>query len=273
MADLRFFTDDMVFTGELHSRKDGLPWLLMLHGFMGSGELFSHLIPDLKNVCNPLTIDLAGHGRSDQPDDPDAFLAKRQVEQLRSIIERISPEPLYGYGYSMGGRLLLQLIITHPQLFSGAIVESSHCGITDALQRHERRDSDEARAKQIEEDFLQFTGVWSGLPLFAGTPPEHKKRALAVMRKQAPSAMAASLRRFGAGIMPPVCEKLRNLSLPLYLVAGENDTKYVDRMAEMASLAPPAEFGLVSGAGHRVHAERPEELTELIKTFLSKHHV
>ncbi|MCC5914792.1 MAG: alpha/beta fold hydrolase [Balneolaceae bacterium] len=273
MAELQFYTDDMVLHGEIHSSRSGLPWLLMLHGFMGSGQLFSHLIPKLSEFCNPITIDLAGHGESDAPEDEKAFLAERQVEQIRSVIERISPEHLFAYGYSMGGRLLFQLITKHPELFRGAIVESSHCGITDAILRNERRDADFRRAEAIEENFTEFIENWGELPLFAATPEIHKKRYLDLMRRQSPGAMANSLRMFGAGIMPPVCRELRTLPMPLYLVAGERDLKYADRMAEMAAICPKAEFRLVKDAGHRIHTDQPDELTELIQTFINNHHV
>ena len=44
---------------DIHQEIEKLPYLVLLHGFMGSGRQFDHLIPRLKKFCNPITIDQA----------------------------------------------------------------------------------------------------------------------------------------------------------------------------------------------------------------------
>lgn len=270
---MKFYTDGFYLHAELHQNRSDLPCLLMLHGFMGSGKLFSQLTESLKDVCNPLTIDLAGHGESESPNDPSFFSADNQVKQIASVLSLIQPDNLFGYGYSMGGRLLFQLLITHLNLFRGAVVESSHCGITNPAERKQRVLVDEKRASEIESGFPEFIDRWLELPLFSETPEKQKLDYKSQMLKQNPGAMASSLRQFGAGVMPPVCEKLRNLHLPLYLVAGSKDLKYEKRMAGIEGLCKNAELKVIENAGHRVHADNPEKLTEIIKTFLKQNHV
>lgn len=74
--------------------------------------------------------------------------------------------------------------------------------------------------------------------------------------------------------MPPVCEELQRLPLPLYLMAGEQDTRYVHRMTEMSENRNESTLHIVRNAGHRVHADCPEEIIKIIKhTLETRYHV
>jgi len=241
----------------------------MLHGFMGSGSVFDHLLHDLYAFCNPITIDLAGHGQTGSPNEPKYYSAQRQVLQLHSIIQRLKFGNLYIYGYSMGGRLAFQMIASHPELFSGVIIESSHCGIDSKNERSERKVVDETRAQQIENNFEGFIEKWTKMPLFQHTPDQMKTVYRKEIKKQEPKKISTSLRGFGAGVMPPVCGKLNSLDLPITLIAGELDKKYVGKMSEINRKIETSHFEIVKNAGHRVHADQPEELTQILKRAVS----
>ena len=242
---------------------------MMLHGFMGSSGVFQHFIEDIKSFCNPILIDLAGHGKTESTSDPARYTAQRQAEQLVSIIQRLNFQHLYLYGYSMGGRLAFQLLASNPELFSGAIIESSHCGLSSEKERIARIKLDENRAELIESNFDNFIEDWNQLPLFEHTPPELKSQYKEIMMNQKPDNMAASLRGFGAGRMPNVCTEVKKLSIPLALVAGEFDSKYVSSMDQINDQFESSDLHIVEKAGHRVHADRPDQLILILKKLLT----
>ncbi len=270
---MRLYTDSIQYHAEIHSKVTGLPHLLLLHGFMGSSEAFRNLIEPLSQFCNPVTIDLAGHGKTDTPADISLFKTERQVDQILTVLERFSFENLYAYGYSMGGRLLFQLLAHHQTFFKGAVIESSHCGLQSEEIRKERVKIDEARAASILENYSGFVDKWMELPLFESASKQQKKEYSTLMKQQNPNLMAASLRGFGAGVMPSVCEKLQNLRLPLYLVAGRSDPKYVEVMSAIAKNTGNCALTVVESAGHRVHADQPEKLIQIINSFIKNTHV
>ncbi len=171
----------------------------------------------------------------------------------------------------MGGRLAFQLITFSPDRFSGAFIESSHCGIQDNAKQTERRQLDEERANQIETDFSEFIHNWVKLPIFSSSEKQQKIH-LQELEKQDPNLMAASLRGFGAGVMPPVCKKLEEIRVPLYLAAGGKDQKYVKRMSEISDSLRNISFEIVQNAGHRIHADQPDKLVHLLNFFIETHH-
>jgi len=265
---MQLYADSVFYNITLHQADRKLPYLLMFHGFMGSREVFKPLIDDLAGFCNPLTIDLIGHGKTITPDNPELFHAERQIQQLKSVLDRLQCKPLYLFGYSMGGRLAFQLIARHSGLFAGAIIESSHCGIYSKTDRTNRIEADQQRAIKIENNFTDFHQKWQQLPLFAHTPFKARKRYTKIMKTQKPELMSASLKGFGAGVMPNVCQKIHLSHLPLQLIAGGRDKKYAEIMEQMSGNHKNSKLAVVKNAGHRVHTDRPEEWIRIVKDFM-----
>ena len=267
---MKLHVDSFTYYLKIEQSDSSLPYLLLLHGFMGSGLNFSHLIKPLSSFCNPITMDLLGHGRSEACLDSKQFSTENQVSHIHSILKRVQIQNLHVYGYSMGGRLAFHILYRYPQFFQSGIIESAHCGLKDETERLVRKSSDEHLAAEIEQDFKSFLKTWTQLPLFESTPNDFKKLFKKVMLNQDPRSMAASLRGFGSGVMPSICDEILNLKIPLHLIAGEKDQKYHQLMAEISQLNSNFTLTSVPNAGHRVHADQPHFLIESIRSFLQK---
>ncbi|MDZ7659794.1 2-succinyl-6-hydroxy-2,4-cyclohexadiene-1-carboxylate synthase [Fodinibius sp.] len=256
---------------QIHQRDDSLPWLLMLHGFMGDHRVFDHLIDKLTVSCNPVSIDLLGHGQSSKPTDPARYNESHQIDDIVKLIYGLNLSPLLLYGYSMGGRLALKTALHKPTLFNGLALESTNCGISDPQKRKDRQKVDAARAKRIEEDFEKFLANWSKLDLFkspASTDENLARKYQNIQLEQSPNALANSLYGFGAGSMSPACDALSTLDLPVLLLAGSADKKYQCINQYLLEQLPNATFSSIK-AGHRIHLDNPDELTEKIRDFIT----
>ncbi len=264
----QLIADSVKYNCTIHKSNSDYPYLLMLHGFMGSADVFTPLIEPLKTFCNPVTIGLAGHGRTETPDIDGILTSENQANQLQSVLDRLSFSNLFIYGYSMGGRLAFQLISNSPDYFDGAIIESAHCGITGEDQRQERRLVDAKRADAAETNFTKFVDNWVKLPLFSNTPKKAAENYETIIRAQSPALMARSLREFGSGIMPSVCNNLP-LDFPIHLISGSLDPKYVQLQKEIADRSPNFHHHIIEEAGHRVHTDKPLEVVKIIKVAIT----
>ncbi|MEL7834901.1 2-succinyl-6-hydroxy-2,4-cyclohexadiene-1-carboxylate synthase [Fodinibius sp. Rm-B-1B1-1] len=256
----------------IHQQDNSLPYLLMLHGFMGDRRVFNHLIDDLSNFCNPVTIDLLGFGKTAKPTSQNRYREKYQVADLYSLIQQLNYKPLYLYGYSMGGRLALHIVSQHVQLFKGLILESTNCGIVDPKERKKRQKIDAERAESITNDFKAFLSDWKKLDLFASPIRPDKsltQKYYQIQSEQSPSALAASLQGFGTGSMTPICDHLPNIKLPTLLIAGSADEKYQHINQHLSKQLPNATFSSIK-AGHRIHLDNPQALESELQNFLTK---
>ena len=261
------------YHAEIHQQNGSHPYLILLHGFMGSGDAFSHLIPSLQRFCNPVTIDLLGHGASGHAEHQSEFKVENQIADLDDIIRHMPFSKCFLYGYSMGGRLALQYACSHSSHLRGLVLESATYGIESSTKRKQRTITDHKRARAIENNFGYFLQKWSEMPLFnAGgrVPADRKQRYEDLQRSQSPRQMALSLRGFGSGVMPSCRNKLPNLQIPVLLLAGRYDEKYCDIMDEMHHLLPDAELHIVPDAGHRIHLEQSEMVAELLNSFIQQ---
>lgn len=259
---------------KIHQKKTGLPYLLMLHGFMGDHRAFEHLIDGLGDLCNPVTVDLLGHGQSSKSPAPRDYHEGQQVANLTAFIHQLdihAGDKLYLHGYSMGGRLALKTALAEPALVRGLILESTNCGIPDEQIRRSRRQTDEKRANEITDDYDGFLNEWQHLPLFVSPGADNRMQLNGkynmMQREQTPEAIAASLRGFGTGNMSPCCDELPSLKRPVLLIAGTHDEKYRQLNRSLVDLFPRGRF-LSIKAGHRVHVDNPLRFINEIKTFM-----
>jgi pimeloyl-ACP methyl ester carboxylesterase len=82
--------------------------------------------------------------------------------------------------------------------------------------------------------------------------------------------LAGSLQHFGLGTQQPLWEQARAIRMPVLIVAGDKDAKFValgERLA--AAIGTNALFLLVPGAGHAVPFEQPSAFTTLIRSFVA----
>jgi 2-succinyl-6-hydroxy-2,4-cyclohexadiene-1-carboxylate synthase len=170
-------------------------------------------------------------------------------------------------GYSQGGRLCLQLALDRPELVRSLVLVSASPGIADASERAARRDADERIAREIERDGVDvFLERWLSQPLFATLPSDRvdldARRAANTIR-----SLTSQLRLLGQGAQPSNWDRLGELRVPVLLVVGELDAKYVDVAHRMAEQIPDARVEVVRGAGHACHLERPDDVAHLLTSF------
>jgi 2-succinyl-6-hydroxy-2,4-cyclohexadiene-1-carboxylate synthase len=72
----------------------------------------------------------------------------------------------------------------------------------------------------------------------------------------------------GTGAQPSLWENLDQLTMPLFLIAGEKDAKFSAIGHAMAERCPVARLHIVTGAGHNVHWEQPHLFGSMVRDFL-----
>ena len=82
--------------------------------------------------------------------------------------------------------------------------------------------------------------------------------------------LANSLRGMGQGAQPSYWERLGEIDVPVLLMAGALDRKYVGIAGQMGIRIADATLSVVPDAGHAVHLERPREFIEDVRAFLAR---
>lgn len=177
-------------------------------------------------------------------------------------LARSVDRPAVWCGYSLGGRLALQLALDHPERVAALVLVSSTAGIVEAEDRARRRETDTALALRAEAIGTRaFVDEWEQLPLFATMPPDapgaEERRRLPV------AAVVHGLVELGTGAMTPLWDRLDELTVPVTVVTGDLDTKFDLVGDALAAELTHAERVRLHG-GHALPAEHPRDLAAVV---------
>jgi pimeloyl-ACP methyl ester carboxylesterase len=194
--------------------------LVLLHGGLGSGEMFGPVRTRLAQGHRVIIPDLQGHGRTADIDRPLGVTALG--DDIAALLGHLGIEQADVMGYSMGGGAALQMASRHPDLVRKLVIVSAN-----------------ARTDAFYPEMLAQQGQLNGsaAPSMKDTPMYRLYQRVAPRPEDFPRL----LDKMGAWMGEPFdyTEQLRTLRVPTLIVAGDAD------------IFPPShaveEFGLLGG--------------------------
>ncbi len=238
--------------------------LVLAHGFTQDNRIWGGMDVELARDRQIVAIDLPGHGHS--------ATVGANVTHGAALLGDIGGVADY-LGYSMGARHVLQLAVDRPDLVRRLILVSGTAGIEGTAERMARRRADHALADQLDPadgsavDLDEFMESWVSQPLF-GLVPEETQR-LDLRRQASRQGLAASLRLAGTGSQAPLWDRLATVTMPVLLIAGSRDRKYVALAERMAAvIGPNARLQTIDDADHAPHLQHPMVVAGIVRQFL-----
>ncbi|MDR0960847.1 MAG: alpha/beta fold hydrolase [Propionibacteriaceae bacterium] len=247
----------------------GAPEVVFLHGLFGRGRNWTTIAQGI-SPSSSLLIDLPNHGWSPWTTQFSyTGMADAVADVLRS---RDCPRsPITLVGHSMGGKVAMLVALRYPELVERLVVEdiapvSESVGVlrpySRALSRldltaiHSRAEADQALSDAIPDRRVRgfllqglqrtITGQWSwqyNLPLLTSQ-----------------IAMVGSWPAIEGRYLGPV----------LWIAGGASDHVRPAYHSKMKSYFPRVQILTVKNAGHWVHSDAPQIVTEGIRRFISR---
>jgi len=87
--------------------------MVLLHGGLGSGEMFAPILPELAARHQVITVDLQGHGRTADIDRP--IDVQLMAGDIAALIDHLGLDKPDVVGYSLGGGVALHTAIKYPE--------------------------------------------------------------------------------------------------------------------------------------------------------------
>ena len=232
---------------------------VLLHGFTQTSRSWDRYIDFIDPQQSIIRVDAPGHGGS-------STVAADLTTTAQMVVEQCG----FGdyIGYSMGARLALHIALLHPKNVRRLVLVSSSPGLQSPNERLTRVQSDEKLAREIAEiGVATFVEKWLSGPLFAGltsTPADIQDRL-----RNSSDGLASSLRLCGTGAQQSLWDRLPELTMPVLLIVGERDQKFLQIGHEMKSrIGMSAELVVIENAGHSLHLEQTEDFQVAVDKFL-----
>lgn len=102
------------------------PVLVLLHGGLGTGDMFAPILPALAEGRRVVAVDMQGHGRTADVGRPLRF--ESMADDVAALCARLGSGPVDLLGYSLGGGVALRTAIQHPDTVRRLVLVSAPYG-------------------------------------------------------------------------------------------------------------------------------------------------
>jgi pimeloyl-ACP methyl ester carboxylesterase len=129
--------------------------MVLLHGGLGSGEMFGPILPLLAERHQVIAVDLQGHGRTADIDRP--IDVRLMADDIAALIDHLGLDRPDLVGYSLGGGVALHTAAKHPDKVGKLVVASINTR-PDAIYAEMRVQQGQVNAAAAE--FLKETPMY-----------------------------------------------------------------------------------------------------------------
>ena len=242
--------------------------LHFLHGFLGLASDWNSLAKDFKNHdCKFYNIS-------------DYCIANKHNEEIEQIYfyswannfnaavfnnNTINQKNIL-IGYSLGGRLALHALIQSKK-WDAAIIISANPGLINETDKQTRIINDKIWSQRfLTENWKTVVNSWNSQEVFFNSKFNFNREENNFNKAD----VANILNKFSLGKQENLREKIKNLDIPILLLSGENDTKFIKILNEMKDINKKIESKIILGCGHRLPWENQMDFIKTSLNFINK---
>nr|WP_295605873.1 alpha/beta hydrolase [uncultured Methanobrevibacter sp.] len=240
--------------------------IVFVHGLSDSLAYWKVLSENLKNDYQTLIYDLRGHGESSD-DDRNTTIDLYQ-EDLYQLLKSLNIENAVFVGLSLGGNVILNLAVNHPEMVNGLVVMSSFPEHDEKL-KNIFDDFDNA----IDEGFVEFFDTILPYTLPDDILEEHKELLENVKVEAAKTANIERIKKgINAGYGFNLSDKLNEINAPTLVIAGEEDNlTTLDIQRKISDNIQDSELIVLEKTKHNILIGRNiEKVLNIINDFMSE---
>jgi pimeloyl-ACP methyl ester carboxylesterase len=187
--------------------------MILLHGGLGSGEMFAPILPQLAEHHQVIVVDLQGHGRTADIDRP--IDTRLMADDIAALIDHLKLDRPDVVGYSLGGGVAFFTAVKHPQKIRRLVAASANVrrdAIPPEMLAHQ------GQVSAAAADFMKDTPMYQLYQRVAPRPQDFPK-----LLDKIGQSMAKDF---------DYSEEVRGLQVPTLIVCADADmappSHYVD---------------------------------------------
>ncbi|MDP1727926.1 MAG: alpha/beta fold hydrolase [Bacteroidota bacterium] len=239
--------------------------LIILHGFLGSLDNWHTLATRFGKSFNVFAIDQRNHGKTQHsPAHSIAFM----VADLLEFVKEHKLSNISIIGHSMGGKVAMQFALEHPEIVENLIV-------VDIAPKHYERGHDAVFKALFAVKLNQLTSRKDAEDAMLPFLPDYGTRQFLLknLERNADGSFQWKMN------LPVLYENYEDMSREIFynlpflgrtlFIKGEKSAyilKSDDTMIK--TLFPNSTLITIAGAGHWVHADKPDDFYETVLNFI-----
>jgi pimeloyl-ACP methyl ester carboxylesterase len=191
--------------------------VILLHGGLGSGEMFGAILPALSERHEVILVDLQGHGRTADIDRP--LDIRLMADDVAALIGHLGLDKPDVVGFSLGGGVALLTAIRHPSRVGRLVAVSANIRRSAV---YPEMFAQQGQVSAASAEFLKETPMYELYQRVAPRPEDFPR-----LLDKIGEAMAKDF---------DFTEEVRGLQVPTLIVAGDADMAPPSHYVEVFSL-------------------------------------
>ncbi|HET7488472.1 MAG TPA: alpha/beta hydrolase [Acidimicrobiales bacterium] len=235
----------------------GEPALVFLHPWSGDRSFFAPQVEHFGGGHRCLAVDFRGHGESDSPEL--GYAMGELADDVAWLCGQVGVDRAVVVGHSMGGIVAVHVAARHPDLVAGVVVLDAPILPPAGFAEMVPPLVEGVRSPAFREVTRQFQGQFAGFE----SDPARREALLGILVSGEHHVKVATLEHvFGDDNE----SALRGCRVPLLYVGSGRGFADLDRVR---AACPQVEATDVTGAGHFIQLEVPDQVNAAIDGFLS----
>jgi pimeloyl-ACP methyl ester carboxylesterase len=214
-------------------------------------------LPALARGLKVIAFDNRGAGASDKPDTP--YTTALMAEDALTVLRKAGETSAHWFGLSMGGMILQQLALAHPDAVRSLILGATHCG-------GDRPPATGADQLTVEGPLRRYANLYDAR--FIADHPDWVQEDAKHFGKM---PLHAIVRQDQAVKRHNLCDRLGEIRQPVLILHGRQDRMVpLARGEELERGLPQARLHVLDPAGHQMHSEQFATVLRLVQGFVAE---
>jgi non-heme chloroperoxidase len=246
--------------------------ILCIHGFAADHTAFRLVEKTLGKSYNIISLELRGHGKSDETKELNIEMLARDIDQ---IIEKLGLKDFTILGWSMGGSIAFEYIklFGTKKVKSLILVEASLKLLNDKSWNHGLFKGEYTKT-DLHSDLKSIDKSYStwGSNFLKRMAPNLKGKDSEIAAKQIQNRNKESMKELWKSLSEKDYSDItEKIDIPTLIINGEKSEFYSLESAEnMKRLIKGSRVETIANAGHLVPLENPALFAKVVSKFLDK---
>lgn len=238
--------------------------LILIHGMGSDHTVWDGLLSILSKNYRVISLDLRGHGLSTKTPGP--YSIELFSNDLYQFLESLNIDQAHFIGHSMGGSILLEMALTHPEKIKSLTLISSFASVDLHLETTLK----DLKNIPGQNGFKTFFDTCLQLTYTPDFIRENRELFSKIGDDMAQIISIPALQdTIDACLKVDLIDSLESIKVPVLAIAGSDDNftpPYHSQNIKNAILG--AKINIMDSVGHNLPVEQGKETSFIIRKFL-----
>ena len=235
---------------------DGSLPVVFVHALAGNTQQWSAQLNYVRTTRRAIALDLRGHGQSLPPENGDYAIGS-MAQDIQTVVDQLDIERFILVGHSMGGSVAGAYAGAYPERVVGLLLVDPS-GDSTQMPVEEVQQYIGALESESYSNFVE--GYWS--QILTGSTETTQARVMKDLRDTPKATIIGVFKELFKYNPTPALERYDGPKLSV--ITSINETPF-----SVHNLVPNLPHKMITGTGHWLQLDKPEEFNQIIDEFLS----